>query len=156
MTNSMGYIPQTPIPHLHRAAMRGDADEIDAVLEAARDGDSGSGSAVDLDEVHNGVTALHLSARNGHVQAGRRLLEKGARVDATGRMGSTALHWAVARGHSGVARMLVEEHGADPHVKDHNGQEPPTEELAKLLRLPIEEPAEDRAEDRADDMGDEL
>jgi hypothetical protein len=123
MTNSLGYIPQTPIPKLHQAVLRGDATAIDAALL--------SGDPVD--EVHNGVTALHLAARSGRAEVARLLLQRGAKVEATGRMGLTALHWAVANGSAELAKLLVEEYGADPHAQDDDGREAPANVLAEIL-----------------------
>ena len=64
----------------------------------------------------DGLTALHLAARQGHLEISRLLLQKGAdpnrRQDTTGR---TPLHVSVERRHQEVARLLLEE-GANPNV----------------------------------------
>ena len=61
-----------------------------------------------------GETVLMACARTGNVDAVKRLLERGADVNAKDRgpQGQTALMWAVAEKHPEVVRALVE-HGAD-------------------------------------------
>jgi ankyrin repeat protein len=42
----------------------------------------------------NGLNALHLAAKDGHVEIARELLKRGAIVDAATKKGNTALHIA--------------------------------------------------------------
>jgi uncharacterized protein len=61
--------------------------------------------------------AFVLACRNGHTDAARFLLERGADVDARGFFGATALHWAAINGHAETVRFLLGE-GADPALRD--------------------------------------
>ncbi|VEL18726.1 unnamed protein product [Protopolystoma xenopodis] len=56
----------------------------------------------------NGLNALHLAAKEGHVEVVRELLARGAIVDAATKKGNTALHIASLAGHFDVVKMLVE------------------------------------------------
>lgn len=57
-------------------------------------------------------TALHVAAKEGHVEVVEVLLRNGARVDARSRFGWTPLIWAVACGGVDVATVLLQA-GAD-------------------------------------------
>ena len=46
----------------------------------------------------NGLNALHLAAKEGHVQVVRELLERGAKIDSATKKGNTALHIASLAG----------------------------------------------------------
>ena len=61
--------------------------------------------------------AFVLACRNGHTDAARFLLDRGADVDARGFFGATALHWAAINGHAETVRFLLEQ-GADPALRD--------------------------------------
>jgi ankyrin repeat protein len=61
--------------------------------------------------------AFVLACRNGHVEAARFLLERGADVDARGFFGATGLHWAALNGHVDTVRFLLDG-GADPALRD--------------------------------------
>ncbi|HEV7645188.1 MAG TPA: ankyrin repeat domain-containing protein [Pyrinomonadaceae bacterium] len=61
--------------------------------------------------------ALHLAARNGHVETVAYLLGQGGDIDAKGFFGATGLHWAAMGGHKEMVDFLVE-HGADLTLKD--------------------------------------
>ena len=61
--------------------------------------------------------AFVLACRNGHTDAARFLLDRGADVDARGFFGATGLHWAAHNGHVDAVRFLLEA-GADPTLRD--------------------------------------
>jgi ankyrin repeat protein len=61
--------------------------------------------------------AFVLACRNGHTDAARFLLDRGADVDARGFLGATGLHWAAHNGHADAVRFLLAA-GADPTLHD--------------------------------------
>ena len=61
--------------------------------------------------------AFVLACRNGHTDAARFLLDRGADVDARGFFGATGLHWAAHNGHADTVRFLLEA-GADTTLRD--------------------------------------
>jgi ankyrin repeat protein len=61
--------------------------------------------------------AFVLACRNGHTDAARFLLDRGADVDARGFFGATGLHWAAHNGHADTVRFLLET-GADATLRD--------------------------------------
>ena len=68
---------------------------------------------------HDGAVsaAFVLACRNGHTDAARFLLDRGADVNARGFFAATALHWAALNGHADTVRFLLGE-GADPALRD--------------------------------------
>ncbi|HIJ64626.1 MAG TPA: hypothetical protein HPP77_01640, partial [Candidatus Hydrogenedentes bacterium] len=66
---------------------------------------------------------LHEAARDGHQDAVRRLLRRGADINAKDDAGRTPLHWAAANGHVGMVKFLVSR-GADVNTKDNDGRCP--------------------------------
>jgi ankyrin repeat protein len=96
-------------------------------FNAVRDGDLviierylGSGWDVNAQEefdLRYGLTALHLSAQNGHLEIVKLLLEHGADVKAkTELFCETTLHLAARNGHFEIVKLLLE-HGADVNAK---------------------------------------
>jgi ankyrin repeat protein len=61
--------------------------------------------------------AFVLACRNGHTDAARFLLDRGADVDARGFFGATGLHWAAHNGHADTVTFLLDQ-GADPALRD--------------------------------------
>jgi hypothetical protein len=55
---------------------------------------------------HQGRTALHLAAMNGHYDIVKLLLERGGKSIVVNKFGRTAECWAVANGHTRVAQLL--------------------------------------------------
>ena len=55
----------------------------------------------------NGLNALHLAAKEGHVGVVKELLSRGARIDAATKKGNTALHIASLAGQVGAAHRQV-------------------------------------------------
>ena len=87
------------------AARRGDADEVRALLEDGADPDFAQG---------DGLTALHLAAREGHLEIVDMLIGAGAETGAATRIGDyTPLHLASGAGHAEVVGALLTT-GADP------------------------------------------
>jgi ankyrin repeat protein len=102
-----GFVERSPeplesVPLLHLAALCGNADAVDVLLDAGADpGARGEGRGVWAG------TALHLAAERGRLDAARRLLDRGAPADANLGRG-TPLHFAAAAGHLDVALLLLE------------------------------------------------
>ena len=99
---------------LHRAAKKGDAKKIKALLELG----------VDINyEGSSGCTALHLATDCGHESVVRVLLDNGADPMIQSSEGRTPLHSAARAGQTGVVRMLLEK-GVDAQAKDPAGSTP--------------------------------
>lgn len=64
----------------------------------------------------NGLNALHLASKDGHVTVVQELLTRGAIVDAATKKGNTALHIASLAGQEEVVKLLIE-HGASVNVQ---------------------------------------
>ena len=96
---------------LHRAAKKGDAKKIKALLDLG----------VDINyEGSSGCTALHLATDCGHEAVVRVLLDNGADPRAKSSEGRTPLHSAARTGHTAVVRLLLEK-GVDVRAKDPTG-----------------------------------
>jgi len=67
------------------------------------------------------VTPLMLAAAEGSVRKVKRLIARGANVNARNRQGATALMYAILSGSVEVARILIE-NGADVDARDCNGK----------------------------------
>ncbi|CAK9203158.1 unnamed protein product [Sphagnum troendelagicum] len=101
--------------NIEGAAHSGDVRRIQALLErgAPVNGDGASGYA-----------PLHYASRNGHLQACRVLLQRGAVVDQRTRAGqATSLHRAAYTGHLDIVKLLLER-GADVCAQDADGCTP--------------------------------
>ncbi|XP_063437227.1 uncharacterized protein LOC134718555 [Mytilus trossulus] len=70
------------------------------------------------------MTALMWSAAGGQLEITRLLLNSGCKPDITDKGGETALHWAARRGYLQTTICLVEQGGASPLVKTHEGRTP--------------------------------
>lgn len=95
------------------AAMLGDKIEIQRLLAAGCD--------VNAKEADDGLTPLMGAAAQGHVDAARLLIEKGADVHATDSKGRAALTMAAGSGHADIVELLVDK-GADVDGKDKGGE----------------------------------
>jgi ankyrin repeat protein len=71
----------------------------------------------------NGLTALHVAAKEGQDQVAWLLMEQSADVAAKDKDGLTALHWASWNGSKMTAEMLLEK-GADFKAQDNDGRTP--------------------------------
>ncbi len=102
------------LPPLHVAAEKGDVSEIRRLLQRGTDVNERGGPPFRL-------TALMCAAANGHLDAARLLLEKGAGVDLKEEFGGqTALHFAAWKGHVEVAKELLRA-GASVDLKKNTG-----------------------------------
>ena len=89
--------PDAPVAE---AAMRGDAAEVRALIEAGADVNAALG---------DGMTGLHWSAERGDSDVASLLLSAGAQVESTTRLGAyRPLHLAARGGHTSVVRELLQ------------------------------------------------
>ena len=77
-----------------------------------------------MDAMDEGATALMLACQNGHVEAARLLLEKGAAVDANDEHDATASSYTPAMRATSRRRALLLEKGAAVDAKDEQGLTP--------------------------------
>ena len=107
----VGAAPDDDAP-VADAAMRGDHDNVRAMLRAG----------VDVNAAQSdGMTALHWAAENGARDLAAMLVYAGANVEATTRIGSyTPLHLAVRAGHAELVTTLLEA-GADVEAATTTG-----------------------------------
>ncbi|MGD9873455.1 MAG: ankyrin repeat domain-containing protein [Kiritimatiellia bacterium] len=66
---------------------------------------------------------LHMAARRNQVDIARKLIERGAPIDAQDEVGKTPVHEAVRFGMEDVALFLLDQ-GADPNLADNNSDTP--------------------------------
>ncbi|XP_061476762.1 ankyrin repeat domain-containing protein 31 isoform X12 [Rhineura floridana] len=105
---------------LHRAAMKGDLDDICAMIKA--------GANVNAQD-YAGWTPLHEASVAGFFEATNEFLKAGAGVNCKGSEQVTPLHDAVKEGHYKVAELLLW-YGADPLLKNERGKSPLEEAAA--------------------------
>ncbi len=73
--------------------------------------------------IQNGLNALHLAAKDGHVIVVAELLKRGAIVDNATKKGNTALHIASLAGQEDVVKLLLQ-HSASVNAQSQNGFTP--------------------------------
>ena len=95
------------VPDLHDAAGRGDVAEMWQLVATGVDADG-------ADE--RGLTALHVAAFNGHVEATKTLVQLSAGIQAKAARGETPLHGAVTKGRRGGGK------GASAAERRHGGE----------------------------------
>ncbi|CAB1345066.1 unnamed protein product [Coregonus sp. 'balchen'] len=71
----------------------------------------------------NGLNALHLAAKEGHVELVQELLERGSAVDSATKKGNTSLHIASLAGQAEVVKILVKR-GAEINSQSQDGFTP--------------------------------
>ena len=110
---------------IHRAAWKGDIDQLAALISAETDIDALDGE---------GAPPLFVAAKMGRLEAVELLLGAGANplIEVPGTLGSlgTAIHAAAGRGHADIVRVLVEA-GVDANLPNE-GVGPPLH-VAKLF-----------------------
>ncbi len=109
----VGAMLPTPDPGIADAVMQG-ADR-ETIVEMIRNGE-------DVNAAHrDGMTALHWVAASGDAILAEILLNAGARLETTTRLGNyTPLHVASMDGHDGVISLLLQA-GASPHARTSSG-----------------------------------
>jgi ankyrin repeat protein len=75
---------------------------------------------MDRHSIPLGMTALHISAENGHEKLVRTLLRLGADPDIADSSGNAAIHYAARSGHTGVVLALLDG-GANVGSANKNG-----------------------------------
>ena len=95
---------QNRIDGLREAVESGDLERVRALLRAA------------FCEKADGVTALHVAAALGEVEAARMLLDAGDDVNAEDAAHGIALHYAVRRGQTAMVALLLER-GSDDSLR---------------------------------------
>ncbi|XP_062927646.1 ankyrin-3 isoform X4 [Mobula hypostoma] len=81
-------------------------------------------SGVDINICNqNGLNALHLASKEGHIGVVSELIQLGANVDAATKKGNTALHIASLAGQAEVVHVLVT-NGANINAQSQNGFTP--------------------------------
>ena len=102
--------PDSPVAD---AAMRGDAEEVHALLRAGADVNAAQG---------DGMTALHWAAENGRIELAEVLVFAGANPEAATRLGGfTPLMVASRAGHAGIVRLLADA-GANLEATTETGE----------------------------------
>ncbi|KAI1231658.1 hypothetical protein IHE44_0007736 [Lamprotornis superbus] len=76
-----------------------------------------------LGDHKNGLNALHLASKEGHVEVVSELIQRGASVDAATKKGNTALHIASLAGQAEVVKVLVTNR-ANVNAQSQNGFTP--------------------------------
>ena len=97
---------------LHIAVERGYGDIAMFLVE--------NGAEVNITDANGNTPLIFIIHKTGDLQITRRLLEKGAVVNAQNRTGETALMYAAWRGHSDIVQLLLENH-ADAALKNRQG-----------------------------------
>ncbi|XP_052815022.1 ankyrin-3-like isoform X2 [Mya arenaria] len=97
-----------------RAALDGNLDKVMKFLNGSTDIHTSNS---------NGLNALHMTSKGGHLNIFTELLKRGANIEAATKNGNTALHIASLVGHEDIVKMLVE-HQANVNVQSKCGFTP--------------------------------
>ncbi len=104
-----------PIAEVADAAMRGDRDQLLALLEHGADVNEAQG---------DGMTALHWAVTNEDVEAARSLIYAGANVRATTRLDAVTPLWLAAQSGNAVMVYLLLDNKAEADTATSNGVTP--------------------------------
>ena len=114
-SNSTAASKTYPKDALNKAAYNGDVEEVAAILKTRPDPDNRDSS---------GGTALHAAMFQKNIKIVEMLIDYGLDVNAIGpKNGYTPLHDAVWGNNPAAAKLLLEK-GADPTIKNKEGQTP--------------------------------
>ncbi len=105
-----GALVDGEVGALHLAAAAGDVHLMQMIIE--RGGRPNGGT---------GYSPLHFAAYNGHPDAVRLLIDRGAEVSAADSGGRTPLHEAAEADQASIVEMLLSG-GADPYHRDNEGK----------------------------------
>jgi len=72
---------------------------------------------------NDGMTPLHLSARDGRKQLLETIISTGIDINAKDKYGNTPLLFSACHGHTDIAKILIEK-GADVNARNKNGKTP--------------------------------
>lgn len=118
---------------IHLAARRGNADELQALLEAATDSDSAVATLANTTD-DAGQSPLHLAADQGHLKCLQVLVLNGANIHSSDHDGISVLQAAVIAGCLPSTSVLLAL-GADPDQADHDGDTPRSEAQNEGLEM---------------------
>jgi ankyrin repeat protein len=104
-------LPQNYQTTLKKAAYDGDIVTLERLLKQGADPDT----LFEIGTVYKNSTALHIVASNGHLEAVKLLVERGAKIDHGDSLGNTALVCAVRGNHYSVTKYLLD-HGASMQI----------------------------------------
>ncbi|XP_050526017.1 ankyrin-3-like isoform X3 [Daktulosphaira vitifoliae] len=117
--NGMETLPKTkqvdPATSYLRAARSGNLEKVLQLLD---------GVGVDVNTTNaNGLNALHLAAKDGHVDIVKCLLKRKCSVNSVTKKGNSALHIASLAGQEEVVKVLIE-NNASINIQSHSGFTP--------------------------------
>ncbi|XP_050441271.1 ankyrin-3-like isoform X2 [Adelges cooleyi] len=117
--NGMETLPKNkqvdPVTSYLRAARSGNLEKVLQLLDVV---------GVDVNTSNaNGLNALHLAAKDGHVEIVKNLLKRKCSVNAVTKKGNSALHIASLAGQEEVVKVLVE-NNASVNIQSHSGFTP--------------------------------
>ena len=107
--NTKDALGRTP---LHIAAEKGYGDVVIFLVE--------NGADVNFTDANGNTSLIFIIHKTGNLEITKRLIAKGAVVNAQNRTGETALMYAAWRGHSAIVKLLLE-HRADATLKNRQG-----------------------------------
>ena len=110
-----GVARAAPTAEVADAAMRGDRDQLLALLEHGADVNEAQG---------DGMTALHWAVTNEDVEAARSLIYAGANVHATTRLNAVTPLWLAAQSGNAVMVYLLLDNKAEADTATSNGVTP--------------------------------
>src|SRR5947207_1555395 len=98
---------------LHLAAEKGRDGVVELLLKKG-------GTKMVEEQDTGGRTALHIAAKNGHIQVSRLLIDQEASVNTVDHQKRSPLHGAAWGGHKAVVELLLDK-GGEVGSQDENG-----------------------------------